>query len=164
MKNYLILSVLIFSLLTLSCGGGGGSSSNGGSSSEVAIRNDGIPSISVSLNSNEVKRGETTYGKITWYDSDADINQLVMENWYGPSMTRKSTSASSIGIRGVSGSADFRISSGGSSSIGMHTGKFYVIDDKGNRSNVISHSVHISAMGAMKEKEEGTPWVHSIGK
>jgi hypothetical protein len=149
--TFLALLSIIFLLFIFGCGGGG--SSSGGSSAS----NDGVPSISVSQNTASIKRGENTNVTFTWYDSDADISEVVAEWWYGPYMKIYRFSAGEKGINGVSGSANILITSNESTSVGMYTIKYYFNDGKGNRSNIVEKNLQVNAMGQAKEQENKTP-------
>jgi hypothetical protein len=93
MKNFLILSVLIVSLLTLSCGGGGGSNSGGSGGP-------GAPSISNLQTGpfiflSKFSRNYTVTGRVDFYDPDGNVSKVNIKTPFGTNSTAANTTATS---------------------------------------------------------------------
>ncbi len=134
MKSCLLLLVMSVILLTLfSCGGG---SSSGGSSSS------GAPQISVSLNNSQpVKVGDALQFTMQWSDSEADINTVYEEAYFGSQRWAHSHSASYYNISGTAGVVTIQWEPLANRPPGMHVYKFYVRDLKGQQSNIVEINI-----------------------
>ena len=151
----ILFGLVAIILSSCSGGGGGGSSSGGGQSS-------GVPYIQLSLDSTNVKRGQTVFGTVSWNDTDGDITTLLVEEYFGPIRWNYNYLASQLGIRGKAGSTRFYITTKNDATPGIHIIKFYFRDARGQQSNIIEINMNVYAMDNAKETEIKTNLFQSI--
>jgi hypothetical protein len=161
MKKLILASLLLVFLFGCSSGGSSSGSSGGSGSGGGAA---GVPQISVSLDSPNVKRGQNLNGNFSWSDSEGDITTIYTEEYYGPMRWDNNFLASSIGITGTTGSSSFYIATLPTATVGTHTIKVYVRDAKGQQSNIVEFNVNFTAKENAMEMNVKMPLIKTIGK
>jgi hypothetical protein len=141
MKKIILILFCFIVLISCGGGGGGGSSSGGGSTNTVNCEQDGIPKLSFSFSTTNVRVGQTVSESRSWCDSDCDIKVVKFTATY----------------RGVTitDQLPFNVTCSGSgtveyvwdvNSLGTYQMTFWLEDAKGNQSNKVSLTVTVSAM------------------
>jgi hypothetical protein len=138
----------LLAFVNFGCGGGGGSSSGSGSSSStgssLSCENNGIPKFSVTFDST-AKAGQLFNETYTWCDSDGDITELWGKGTFRGVSTTQKFNAAEFGITGTSGTQQNRYTWGNLNGTGDFFIDSWVVDAKGNKSNVVSSRVTITA-------------------
>jgi hypothetical protein len=143
MKLARILISLFFIISFMSCGGGGG---GGSSSGGGTINCDSVPQISYSMHPTTIKNGQQVKEQISWCDADGDITTLYIKVKYGTVVVQDSNTASNFGITGTTGSKENTGTWSSGNAVGTFETSVWVVDAKGNSSNVVTFYVTVTAM------------------
>jgi len=133
--------IMIVTIASCSGGGGGGSSSGGGT-----INCDSVPQISYVMTPTSVKNGQQVKEQISWCDADGDITTVYIKVKYGAAVVQDSYPASNFGVTGTSGSKGNMGTWNSGNAVGTFETSVWVVDAKGNSSNVVTFNVTITAM------------------
>jgi len=134
MKRLLLLMGLV---LIVSCGGGG----DGGGS--VAV-NSGNPTLTWVNYTTNVEVSVDAYVEFGFNDSEGDISTLFVTEKFGTKTTPHQYPAKDMLISGNQGSSYFTIAYPTDASIGQHDYEIWLVDAKGNSSNLLILTITVS--------------------
>ena len=136
MKRLLLLMGL---LLVVSCGGGG---DDGGGSAAVSSANPTLTWVDYTSN---VEVSIDAYVEFGFSDPEGDISTLFVTEKFGTKIIPHQYSAKDMLISGNQGSSYFTIAYPTDASIGQHDYEIWLVDAKGNSSNLLTLTITVSA-------------------
>jgi len=147
MKPLKILFLFVIIIPFVSCGGGGGSSSGSGT-----IGCGSVPQFSYSPETTSVKNGMQVKERFSWCDADGDIKTLYLKVKFEGVEIVSPSPASNYGITGTSGSREVTETWNSGKAVGTFETSIWVVDAKGNSSNVTTFNMTVTAKDQYETK------------